>query len=255
MTKFLHLKKETFTEYGAISHKELWDKVKGEYKGFVFDAETTYTKAEGSDNKYHFIFSTDTEDRHGQRVFQNFDLKSFKKNPVFLDSHNYYSIEKILGKIDRAKVKDNKFQGDVIFNLKNPLGLMARDMAEDGFLFATSIGTIPNEFDSNGNILKSEIIEVSAVSVPANPEALLERSVEVKSVDDIEPEATELPTELEIKKVDYVSQGNKKSLFQVISEMKEKDTHTLMKIASGLAIKNPHEKKRKLFSTIRDGLK
>jgi len=173
-------------------------------------------------------------------VKQNFDLKSFKKNPVFLDSHNYSSIEKIIGKIDRAKVKDNKFQGDIIFNLDNPLGVLARNMVENGFLKATSIGFIPKDFDEKGNITKSEMLEVSAVSVPANPEALfVEKSIEVEGaeVPDKDPEVEEkVVVEVVNDSNECIPEKSKKSLYTVISEMKKKDTDTLMKIASGLTI-------------------
>ena len=250
MKKFLTLKQSTFSDYGVTTQKELWDKVKGEYKGFVLDTETTFTKSEGSDNKYHCVFSTNTEDRHGDVVEQVFDLKSFKKNPVFLDSHNYSSIEKILGNIQSIKVKDGKLQGDIVFCIDNPLGLLAEKMVANGFIKATSIGFIPKEFDNNGRITKSELLEVSAVSVPANPEALFEKSIEKEELEVKEEEIVEA-----IEENKEIPQEKKKTLYSAIAKLKKDDTDMFIKIAQGLSIKNSHEKKRKMFATIRQGLK
>ena len=102
-------------------------------------------------------------------------FKEFKKNPVVLDSHNYNGIEHILGKVKNAKVKDKKLQGTVVFAEMNPKGVMAKEMLEAGFINAVSVGFIPKEFDEKYNILKSELLELSIVSVPANPEALFEK--------------------------------------------------------------------------------
>ena len=113
---------------------------------------------------------------HGDIVVQNWKLTNFKKNPVYLDSHNYNSIEHIIGKVNKIKVKDNKLEGDIEFAMANPKGVMASEMARDGFLNASSVGFIPLKFDDKfEKILESELLEISAVSVPANPEATYEK--------------------------------------------------------------------------------
>jgi HK97 family phage prohead protease len=132
-----------------------------------------FVKAEGSDNKFQVTMSTASEDRHGDIVEQNWDLKAFKKNNVLVDSHNYESIDFIIGRVLNPKVKDNKLVGEIEFALDNPRGLMAYKLALGGFLNATSVGFIPLEFNDEGNISKSELLELSAVSVPANAEALI----------------------------------------------------------------------------------
>lgn len=179
MKKFYQITNKSFKDLAVATTKELWDKVKGEHKGLSMSLETAFTKAEGSDNKFNFVFSTANQDRHGDFVLQNWDLKHFKKNPVFLDSHNYGSIEHILGKISKIKVKDEKLQGDVEYALDNPKGLLAFKMTLGGFINATSVGFIPKEFDEEGKMSKSELLEVSAVSVPANAEALLEKGIKL----------------------------------------------------------------------------
>jgi hypothetical protein len=69
-------------------------------------------------------------------------------------------------------------------------------------LFRSSVGFIPKEFDDKGVILKSELLEVSAVSVPANPEALFEKKIEKKiekKKEEKEPEQKEIEPEVKQK--------------------------------------------------------
>lgn len=174
-TKFYKLHKSSLTKHKVATQKELWEKLEEKgYQGMEIQVETAFTKSETKDNVFHAIFSTDSIDRHGEIVYQNWNLKNFKKNPVYLDSHNYGSIEHILGKVVKIKQTENQLIGDIEFAMSNPKGAMACEMAKGGFLSASSVGFIPNEFDEKGNITKSELLEISGVSVPANPEAVYE---------------------------------------------------------------------------------
>ena len=178
--KFKQLTNRSFTK-DVTTHKELWEKAKEEgYDAFQLEVFTIFQKKAGSENRFRTVFSTPTEDRHGDAVKQNFELKSYKNNPVLIDSHNYNSIEHIIGRVDKISVKDQKLQGYVEFALDNPKGMLAFKLAEGGFLNTTSIGFIPKEFDEKGNISNSELLEISCVSVPANPEALIEK-IQAKS--------------------------------------------------------------------------
>ncbi len=175
---FYQLNTKSFETKGVSNIKDLWEKVKSEgYKGLAIEVKTKFVKSESKDNKFHAIFSTANKDRHGDIVEQNWDLKSFKANPVYLDSHNYSSIERIIGKVEKIRVKDNKLIGDILFATNSPLGKLAYDLADDGFLNTSSVGFIPLQFDEKfERILKSELLEISGVSVPANSDALYEKS-------------------------------------------------------------------------------
>lgn len=176
--KFYQINNKTFSELGVGSYQEMWEKVKNEHSGLSVQSAVEFKKLKSADNRFRVVMSTEDQDRHGEVVKQNWDLKSFKKNPVFLDSHNYDSIEHILGRVEKVKVKDNALQGVVEFNTESPKGVLAMKMAENGFLNATSVGFIPQEFNEKGDIEKSELLELSAVSVPSNAEALFEKSIE-----------------------------------------------------------------------------
>jgi HK97 family phage prohead protease len=235
MKKFLHLNTKTFADYGVASHKELWEKVKGEYAGLSTEAVTTFTKSEDT-KTYKVVFSTDDVDRHGDVVKQNFVLTHFKKNPVLLDSHNYGSIEHIVGRVNKISTKDN-LHGDVEFAVMNPKGRLAQAMADEGFINATSIGFIPLDFDDKGNITKSELLEISLVSVPANAYALFEKTIE--EVKEIEAEVTpETPEEVVIESV--VEINKRKFLLDALANSIQE-----------MHAENLAEKKRKVLKALR----
>ena len=119
------------------------------------------------------VFSTEDEDRHGDIVRQNWDLKQFKKNPVILNSHNYWSATDVIGKAEKIGIKNGQLEGKIKFAVEeNPIAKIIFDLYKGGFLNAFSVGFIPKEFSDKGEILKSELLEISAVSVPANAYAL-----------------------------------------------------------------------------------
>ena len=188
--KFFNIEYKSLAELGATTHKEMWEKVKAKgYDGLCISCQTVLTK--DADNKFHAVFSTASEDRHGDVVEQSWDLKHFKKNPVYLDSHNYDSIENIIGRVNTIKVKDGALQGDIEFALDNPKGALAYKLAEKGFLNTSSVGFIPKAFSDKGNIIDSELLEISAVSVPANAEALFEKDYEPNDSHDDEDQEPE----------------------------------------------------------------
>lgn len=185
--KLYQLTNKSFNDLGVKTIKDLWNKLrkKKDFKGIKTPVFTEIKKEEGEKNLFSAVFSSAKEDRHGDIVEQNFELKNFKKNPVLLDSHDYRSIENVLGKVKSISVKENKLQGKIEFALDNPKGELARKLTDKGFLNTTSIGFRPLEFNDKGDILKSELLEISMVSVPANPDALLEKGEKgkKKSVD------------------------------------------------------------------------
>lgn len=119
------------------------------------------------------VFSTKDEDRHGDIVEQNWDLKKFKKNPVILNSHAYNDAAEVIGKGDDLSTKNGNLEGKIQFAVnENPKAKVIYDLYAGGFLNAFSVGFIPKEFDDKGKITKSELLEISAVSVPSNAYAL-----------------------------------------------------------------------------------
>jgi len=127
------------------------------------------------------IFSTQDVDRHGDIVLQDgWDISMFKKNPVILNSHNYGDAAEVIGKASGVKVEAKKLQGKITFAVnENPKAKIIFDLYAGGFLNAFSVGFIPTAFKTNKDgstdwytIESAELLEVSAVSVPANARAL-----------------------------------------------------------------------------------
>lgn len=122
-------------------------------------------------------FSTEDEDRHGDIVRQDWDLKNFKQNPVIINSHQYGDATEVIGKVEDIKTtKDKQLEGKVKFAVaENPKAKIIFDLYAGGFLSAFSVGFIPKEFSDKGEIIKSELLEISTVSVPSNAMALAKR--------------------------------------------------------------------------------
>lgn len=252
MKKFLQISTKSLEELGVKTHKELWAKAqKDGYSGMEVVVNATFTKSETDDNLFHAVFSTANEDRHGDIVEQNWDLKYFKKNPVLLDSHNYDSIENIIGKISNIK-QDKVLEGDVEFHLANPKGVLAREQVKDGYGNALSVGFIPKEFDDKGTIMKSELLEVSKVSVPANAEALFVKE-EIK-----EEKKEEVIEKKEECVIVSLLPTKKQKLMKVVKQMadkQEKNLKALAKAVQELTDENRMSKKKEIHQIIRDMLK
>lgn len=142
------------------------------------------------------IGSTASVDRYGEIIDQgSWDLKHFKKNPVILWAHNLTLGEDRppIGKAVKVGVKEDKLVFNIQFDMADPFAADIFRKYKEGYLSAFSVGFIPHtiqRFDENGEQLEApvlkdnELLELSAVPVPANPEALnalRQRSFKTKS--------------------------------------------------------------------------
>jgi HK97 family phage prohead protease len=122
---------------------------------------------------YTFTGSTDSVDRVGDVVEQNWDLDNYKKNPVLLYAHDYSQLP--IGRTN-PYMDGGKLKFDVEFVPKEiyPFAGTVEAMVELGFLNAVSVGFKPLDMDGT-RIKRSELLELSIVPIPANAEALIER--------------------------------------------------------------------------------
>lgn len=121
------------------------------------------------------VASTDTKDRMGDIVeVGGWDLKNFKKNPILLFAHKYD--EPPIGYAKNIKIENNRLVFEPIFHEITQLAreIKAMFMADPPIMRAFSVGFIPLQFDEEDRhiITKQELLEISAVPVPANAEAL-----------------------------------------------------------------------------------
>lgn len=191
MKKYLPITIDKFKEYGVKSLRGFWSKAKKDgYAGLEYDI---YSKASSVNKEKYtvdFVMSTEDQDRHTDIVRQNWDLKNFKKNPVFINSHNYNDATEVIGKFIKIKQnkKDKQLEGTVQFAVEeNPKAKIIFDLYAEGFLNAVSVGFIPLEFGKSTEfgyeVLKSELLETSAVSVPANAMALAKSLTKLYELD------------------------------------------------------------------------
>lgn len=148
------------------------------------------------------IGSTATIDRYGESVDQgSWDLESFKKNPVILWAHNLSMNEDRppIAKAVNVDVVDKELVFDIQFDMKDEFAASIYRKYKEGFLNAFSVGFISHSQGMMNDaplLMDNELLELSAVPVPANPEALQAlkaRSFSVRSfkslVDEVEKEA------------------------------------------------------------------
>jgi len=151
------------------------------------------------------VGSTDSVDRYGESIDQDsWDFTHFRNNPVLLWAHNLTMGEERppIGRLEnfRVEVVDSVkgIKGmvfDAVFDMKDAFAADIFRKYAEGFLNAFSVGFIAHsmEFVNDIPTLKNnELLEMSAVPVPANPEALAQlraRSFSARSWDSMLKEA------------------------------------------------------------------
>lgn len=164
-------------------------------------------EVERTDKGMRAVASSGVVDRHGEIVsVEGWDLKNFKKNPVLLWSHDH--MIPAIGTAKGIKVegvgKTAKLTFEPVFHDKTPEAAAIKALFEGTEDMEPVLGTFSVGFrpiDMDGNVYtKQELLEISAVNVPANPDARMmaykslesagfEKSV-IKNV--LEPEEDEL---------------------------------------------------------------
>jgi HK97 family phage prohead protease len=145
--------------------------------------DTEVKAADDGSRKLSFTISTASVDRMGDTIaVDGWKLASYKKNPVVLWAHDASMLP--VAKANKVYVDGGKLKADTEFT---PPG-MAKfndtvfDMYKGGFLSATSVGFSPLKYAFTDDpqrrygidFLEQELLEFSAVPVPANGEALIE---------------------------------------------------------------------------------
>lgn len=168
--------------------------------------ERQYTKAnlrsfDSENNKATFVASSAAQDRHGTVVNQkNWHLDSYRANPIVGYQHELYGApceksdpDDVIGRghvyfEENRDMEDQNLMIDIEFD-DDPDNDRARKVArkvERGFLNAVSVGFIPvgegryGRVNEKGEVEEKdtfffdgqELLEVSVVNIPSNPEAV-----------------------------------------------------------------------------------
>ena len=131
-------------------------------------------KEEKTERKFKVVASTEDIDRSWEIIKVNgWKRENFMKNPVIIANH-IYKIENIVGKATSIYVKNNQLIIEWVFAESNPLGKLLSDLYEEWMVKTVSVWFIPNKRDERNPkiISEAELLELSFVAVPCNPNAL-----------------------------------------------------------------------------------
>ena len=132
------------------------------------------------------IVSSESRDRDGDVIrAEGWSLDNFMRHPVLLASHDYHSLRSQIGEWESMEVEGKTMRGVARFFIGkgNDEADWAFQLAKEKAL-AFSVGFVPDmekavplqkddPFGSQGMEFKGqELLEVSAVTVPSNPDAL-----------------------------------------------------------------------------------
>lgn len=156
-------------------------------KGIKNNKELPIEIKDMGDRRVLFIISKEVVDRDGDILrASGCDLTNYLKNKVFLGFHN--SRDFPLGKTEDIWIEADSVKAIVYFPTVEELSTNPEQASEKakltdfcyhcyktGMLNAVSVGFIPLEWietDNGYDILKWELLEFSAVAVPANQDAI-----------------------------------------------------------------------------------
>ena len=158
-------------------------------KGQNLKKDLSVSTEDMGERTVRFTISKEVVDRDGDILrATGVDFTNYMKNPVFLSFHNTHEFP--LGKVTRFWVEGNSVKADVYFPTVEELSTNPEQASEKakivdfayccyktGMLNAVSVGFIPIEWKETKDgwdILKWELLEFSAVAVPANQDAIAE---------------------------------------------------------------------------------
>lgn len=156
-------------------------------KGLRKQVITAIEKGGGTtDRSLTFIISTGSVDRQSDTVSADgWDFTNYQKNPVVCWAHNYDMLPIAAASKVWKQGASIKASADFVpadMPVIGPFADAVFQMYKGGFLNATSVGFMPTAWEwSNDDdrpygidFTEQELLEFSAVPVPANPEALLQ---------------------------------------------------------------------------------
>lgn len=101
------------------------------------------------------------------------ELNNYMKNPIILFWHKYSTLTDIVGKATAVYTEGTSLIVEWVFASTEP-AQMLRQLYDDGIIKTVSVGFIPKERDPEDRkiITRAELLELSFVPVPCNPNAL-----------------------------------------------------------------------------------
>jgi len=135
----------------------------------------------GDSDILHIRASDETLDRYQEIIVASgWKLENYRRNPVIQNAHQYGDIIFTIGQALNTWVSGQALLQTWRFaSRENPFAKIARDLYRGGYLRAASVGFVPLKWENGGEkagfqrkYTEQELLEVSAVGIPANPNAV-----------------------------------------------------------------------------------
>ena len=134
------------------------------------------TRADSTDNNLSFVATTAGVKRDGLDInIAGIRTENFMKNPVLLWAHDYMGDRLPIGKVTSIRALKSKMKVRVEFDDQDDFAMQVKSKLDRGFLNTVSIGWETLDFDRDtGTVVESDLLDVSVVPVPCDPDALVE---------------------------------------------------------------------------------
>lgn len=119
-----------------------------------------------------FVASTEGVKRDGLDLkMDRWDLTNYNRNPVFLWVHDYFGRTLPLGRV-QAEIEKDALIANVVFDQADEFARQVERKYRTGFLHSVSVGWETVERDGQTFY---DLLDISGVPVPGDPDALIER--------------------------------------------------------------------------------
>lgn len=128
-----------------------------------------------------FVASTEQVGRDGLIIAADgWQLDNYRANPAVLWSHDYAGQRPPIGRATVEVVK-GKLMADVTFDQGDPFAVDIERKYREGFLNTVSVGWDTQQVEPGkgmndaARVTRAELLDISAVNIPGDPNALMER--------------------------------------------------------------------------------
>jgi len=186
------------------------------------------------------VLSTEDVNRYGYRVLTSgIRTENFLRNPVLLYDHNLFS-DLPIGKVENLRVENGKLVGDPIFDEDDERARMVKAKYDKGMLNAASIGIqilktseSPDDMvagQTRPTVVECDLLEVSIVAIPANPNAVKLSLEEGQTLDDVLPKIEDMKLEKIAQTLGF-DKADEQQMIQAIEQLKAENEALRKQIA------------------------
>lgn len=128
----------------------------------------------------HFVASTANMARDGLVIeVAGWELENYRKCPTVLWAHDYLGKNLPIGRAE-VRVEGDQLVADILFDQADEFARQIEHKYRTGFLHAVSVGwntleVAPGKGGTAPHITRAELLDISAVPIPGDPDALVER--------------------------------------------------------------------------------